>query len=242
MEASNLSVNRQFYGNLHNMGHNLISYSHDPDSRYLEDAGVMGDVTTAMRDPIFYRWHGFIDQIFNKHKALLPAYTQENLQYQGVTVQTVEVKINAGNARPNTLLTYWAKNDVDLAAGLDFGPNGNIFASFTHLQHAPFSYNIGVNNTTGARKRGTCRIFICPKVDERGTALTMEEQRLLAIEMDKFTVDCKYGNKFLKLEFKKKVPRFQIEFVFALSFVYFSLFIPFNYSKSWKQHTASSFG
>ena len=151
----------------------------------------MGDVTTAMRDPIFYRWHGFLDNVFNRHKLQLPAYTQAQLGYQNVTVEGVEVRINSANARPNTLLTYWSKSDVDLAAGLDFGPNGNIFASFTHLQHAPFGYSINVQNASNQRKSGTCRIFICPKVDERGTALTLEEQRMLAIEMDKFTVQCK---------------------------------------------------
>jgi len=60
---------------------------------------------------------------------------------------------------------------------------------FTHLQNAPFTYTFNVTNN-GARRTGTCRIFICPKVDERNQALNLEEQRLLAIEMDKFTVDC----------------------------------------------------
>lgn len=54
MESSILSPNRQLYGDLHNMGHVFISYSHDPDHRHLESFGVMGDSATAMRDPIFY--------------------------------------------------------------------------------------------------------------------------------------------------------------------------------------------
>lgn len=48
LEASAISPNRQLYGNLHNMGHNVIAYVHDPDNRHLEDYGVMADVTTAM--------------------------------------------------------------------------------------------------------------------------------------------------------------------------------------------------
>ena len=36
MEASILSPNRKLYGDLHNMGHTLISYQHDPDHRHLE--------------------------------------------------------------------------------------------------------------------------------------------------------------------------------------------------------------
>lgn len=35
IEASILSVNRNYYGNLHNRGHNLIAYSHDPENKYL---------------------------------------------------------------------------------------------------------------------------------------------------------------------------------------------------------------
>lgn len=35
----------------------------------------MGDSATAMRDPIFYQWHAFIDDIFQEHKDLLPRYS-----------------------------------------------------------------------------------------------------------------------------------------------------------------------
>lgn len=54
VEASALSPNKVLYGNLHNEGHNIIAFVHDPERKYLEEFGVMGDVTTAMRDPIFY--------------------------------------------------------------------------------------------------------------------------------------------------------------------------------------------
>ena len=85
IEASSLTVNRQLYGNLHNMGHNLISLAHDPDARFREDISVMGDVTTAMRDPIFYRWHSFIDQIFTKFKDLLPSYDNNQVDLKALT-------------------------------------------------------------------------------------------------------------------------------------------------------------
>lgn len=51
VESTQLSVNRTYYGNLHGFGHDLISFIHDPDGRYLEDFSVMGHVATAMRDP-----------------------------------------------------------------------------------------------------------------------------------------------------------------------------------------------
>lgn len=99
---------------------------------------------------------------------------------------------SAQKTPPNILLTFWKKSDVDLAAGLDFGPSGSIYAKFVHLQHTPFAYSVLVNNNSGAPKMGTCRIFMCPKADERGTPLKFNEQRLLAVEMDKFTVNCMF--------------------------------------------------
>lgn len=180
------------YGSLHNQGHNVISFVHDPDNRHLEDYGVMGDVTTAMRDPIFYRWHSFIDSVFVRYKNTLPKYPTNKIAYPGIEIKSVQTKImRQSNSPTNVLLTFWQKSQVDLAAGLDFGPQGNVFARFTHLQHAPFSYQISVNNTSGSMKRGTCRIFIAPKNDERGMELSFRDQRLLMIEMDKFTVNCK---------------------------------------------------
>ncbi|XP_053966734.1 phenoloxidase 2 [Anastrepha ludens] len=194
IESTDLSVNPGFYGDLHNQGHNAISFSHDPDNRFLEDFGVMGDVTTAMRDPIFYRWHGYLDTLFNRFKEKLPAYSEPELGYDGVSVIRADVRImSASKNIINTLLTYWEKSDVDLAAGLDFGPGGSIYALFTHLQHSPFEYMIEVNNETGAVKRGTCRIFLCPITDERGTPLSLNEQRQLAIELDKFPVNLMPG-------------------------------------------------
>lgn len=45
-----------------------------------ENGGPMSDTTTAMRDPIFYRWHKYIDIIFDTYKQTLPPY-----QVQGVS-------------------------------------------------------------------------------------------------------------------------------------------------------------
>ncbi|XP_055379568.1 phenoloxidase 2-like [Condylostylus longicornis] len=199
IEASALTPNRQYYGNLHNMGHNLIALCHDPDSRHLEEFGVMGDVSTAMRDPVFYRWHGFIDGIFKKYKDLLPPYQANDLSNDGIVVNGIECKImSTGRTAPNQLLTYWQKSDVDLAAGLDFGPNGNVFAEFTHLQHPPFEYSINVSNNSGTQKQGTCRLFLCVKQDERGMDLSYNDQRDFAIELDKFLVNMKPGQNVIK--------------------------------------------
>ena len=144
-----------------------------------------------MRDPYFYKWHGMVDWIFRKYQDTLPEYTPQQTGYDGVVVNSVNVAISRGSkSQPNKLLTFWQKSAVDLNAGLDFG-TGTVLASFTHLQHAPFNYDISVTNSGGARQ-GTCRIFIAPKADERGIPLTYNQQRLFVIEMDKFYVNCEY--------------------------------------------------
>ncbi|XP_058123431.1 uncharacterized protein LOC131294559 [Anopheles ziemanni] len=193
MEPSALSVNSTFYGNYHGNLHNIIAYSHDPDNRFLEGYGVVGEFQTAMRDPTFYRLHAQVDNMFHRYKRTLQPYNENQLGYNGIQIQSVGVQLNRANAPANVLLTYWQRTQVDLATGLDFGPQGNVFASFTHLQHAPFTFRLAVNNTSGAARRGTCRIFIGPKVDERNTTLTMEEQRLLMVELDKFNVNLNPG-------------------------------------------------
>ncbi|XP_055688055.1 phenoloxidase 2-like [Lutzomyia longipalpis] len=194
VEASILTPNPQVYGDFHNMGHLMIAYNHDPDNRYLEQFGVMGDLATVMRDPIFYRWHGYVDFIFQKYKNTLPPYnTNTDLNFDGVTVQSVTCQMNQRNTPANIILTYWQRGELNLGAGLDFGRQGNVFAQFTHLQHAPFSWRIEVNNDSGAPRQGTCRIFICPRNDERGLPFTFRDQRLLMIEMDRFTVNLSPG-------------------------------------------------
>lgn len=185
-----LSPNPQLYGDLHNMLHNFIAFAHDPDHRHLEDSGVMGDSTTAMRDPIFYRVHAYVDDILQEHKRLLTPYTEAELGFNGIQIDDLSIQPESGNA--NTFYTFWQQSDIDLSRGLDFLPRGNVLARFTHLQHQTFSYRVKVNNTTGAEKMGTVRIFMAPKCDERNREMRFTEQRLLMIELDRFTVTSEY--------------------------------------------------
>src|SRR5207253_975976 len=59
--------NHATYGNLHNDGH-IHFMLYDNTTPY----GVMGDTSTAIRDPIFFRWHKQIDDIFYKWQERQP--------------------------------------------------------------------------------------------------------------------------------------------------------------------------
>nr|WGN96286.1 setae polypeptide [Ochrogaster lunifer] len=185
LEASILSPNIELYGSIHNNGHSFSAYMHDPEHRYLESFGVIADEATTMRDPFFYRWHAWIDDVFQRHKesrAVRP-YTRSQLENPGVQVTSVAVETDGGQT--NVLNTFWMMSDVDLSRGLDFSDRGPVYARFTHLNHRPFKYVIKVNNT-GSARACTVRIFIAPKFDERNLAWNLSDQRKMCIEMDRF--------------------------------------------------------
>ncbi|XP_022120686.2 phenoloxidase subunit 1 isoform X1 [Pieris rapae] len=195
MESSILSPNRPFYGDLHNMGHVFISYAHDPDHRNLEQFGVMGDSATAMRDPIFYRWHAYVDDLFQLYKDKLQPYSSDMLDFAGIRVLSVDLQSTGG---ANTLSTQWEQSTVDLGRGLDFTPRGSVLARFTHLTHDDFTYVIEVNNTSGQGVMGTVRLFMAPTQDERGNPLNFNDQRRLMIELDKFTQSIPAGTSTIR--------------------------------------------
>ncbi|XP_063833191.1 phenoloxidase subunit 2-like [Ostrinia nubilalis] len=195
IESSILSPNPERYGSLHNNGHSFTAYIHDPNHRYLESHSVMADEATTMRDPYFYRWHAFIDDLFQKHKESphVRKYQRSELDYPGVEVRSVSVESNTPGARSNELNTFWMTSDVDLSRGLDFSDRGNVYVRFTHLNHRSFRYVINVNNS-GRARRTTVRIFLAPKFDEGGRAWLLSDQRKMFIEMDKFVHDLRPGN------------------------------------------------
>lgn len=49
----------------------------------------MGDSATAMRDPVFYKWHAFINDIFLEHKNTLPAYGVDQVHSKFVCFYSV---------------------------------------------------------------------------------------------------------------------------------------------------------
>lgn len=53
-------------------------------------------------------------------------------------------------------------------------------------------YTINVVNDKNMQTRGTVRIFMAPKFDEKGEEFKFSEMRLLMMEMDRFTVNRKF--------------------------------------------------
>uniref|UniRef100_A0A182MIR8 Tyrosinase copper-binding domain-containing protein n=1 Tax=Anopheles culicifacies TaxID=139723 RepID=A0A182MIR8_9DIPT len=193
IERTSLSINRNYYGDVHNGGHMLVSYIHDPRGTYLESFGVMGGVATTMRDPLFYRWHKFVDNLFVRHKMRLPPYTAAELNNGSVMLESLETQLERSGGAVNNLVTFLERSQVDIGAGLDFAPTGSAFVSFTHLQHAPFVYRLRINSTARENRQDTVRIFLLPRLNEQGRPLTFDERRTMAIELDSFRVNLRPG-------------------------------------------------
>ena len=99
------------YGNLHNMGHVLIAALSNP-------SGVMRDPRTAVRDPIFFRWHRLVDDIVFEW--------QETLAENDFASDAPNVSLRkepGGDKSPDILLSF--KKDIPEAAAPDF--DGEIY-------------------------------------------------------------------------------------------------------------------
>lgn len=123
----------------------MISSCHDPDSKYLETYGVMSDTPTAVRDPIFFRWHQSMDNMCIKLKSHLTPYSTTDLSFNGIQLQSLDL-LNS-NDLPldnNEIITFWQKSDVNLQHGLDYHSQQPFHVRFTHLnyQHFTYSYDI----------------------------------------------------------------------------------------------------
>lgn len=141
LESNALSKNPQLYGDLHNSGHSVISFMHDPDMKYKEEAGLLADSTTAARDPVFYRWHKMIDDLCVKLKDRSPPYDNSNLTFRGIKINSLDL-IRASDQKPtNELITFWQKSTVNLQNGLDFHANSPSLVTFTHLNYQNFIYS-----------------------------------------------------------------------------------------------------
>ncbi|XP_022111514.1 hemocyanin AA6 chain-like [Acanthaster planci] len=99
IEANVSTPNPHLYGSvgIHNRGHDILAGITDPDLRYNQAGGVMGDTAAAIRDPMFFRWHKFVDDLFFLHKIKLTPYTEAELSFEKVKVDSVKLQIGGKN-------------------------------------------------------------------------------------------------------------------------------------------------
>nr|ACV33306.1 hemocyanin [Nebalia kensleyi] len=181
IESSVYSPNAQYYGALHNLAHIMLGRQADPHGKYKMPPGVMEHFETATRDPSFFRLHKYMDNIFKEHKDSLPAYSSDELGFDGVSLDSVAID--------GTLETYFEHFKFDLTMAVDDTPeiaDVELTADVSRLNHKSFAYNFQLTNNKGSPASAVFRVFLCPRKDYNGILIPLEERRWLCIEMDKF--------------------------------------------------------
>ncbi|ODN01444.1 Hemocyanin E chain [Orchesella cincta] len=211
VEATSISVNPLYYDTfgIHNYGHMMIAWMTDPFFKLHAPPGIMAEQAMSMRDPAFYPYHIWLDNnIFERFKQTLAPYQAIGgdfpLLWRGIEVQHVEL-ISKSSEAPNQLKTFWTERRFQLQPGVD-GSVGEIAEEehanvcATHLAHEPFIYKIVVERKHCAKTKsgkGTIRIFMAPRYDEKGRRFHLKEQRRLMFQVDAFQVKLRVGKNII---------------------------------------------
>ena len=185
------------------MGHMVIALIADPAVPGAVPGGVMGQVSTAIRDPVFYRWHRHIDDLFAQGwQDKQPV--QDFSDRPKVTIRDVLTGNPSHGVSPDIIVCLasqvpadaqafgqaqfgGAKFDSDPAASgvttdvLSTTMRRRTLASgveVEELDHDDFYYFIRVRNDAAAPQTVTVRIFLA--------AAQFIEDRRRWIELDKF--------------------------------------------------------
>ncbi|XP_045606902.2 pseudohemocyanin-2-like [Procambarus clarkii] len=189
IESSMYSPNADYYGSLNNLGQVLLGHQGDPHDKYHEAPSVLEHYETATRDPAFYQLHKYIDDLFRKHKDRLPPYNKEELEFQGVAINSINID--------GTLETYLEDYEYSLINAVDSKDeveNVEISTFLPRLMHKDFSFNIDIMNNNDAEVLATIRIFAWPLRDSNGVIFPFNEGRWHAIELDRFWKTLTPGN------------------------------------------------
>jgi len=170
---------RSQYGDLHNTGHTIIADLHKGMGE-----GIMATPNVALRDPVFSRWHKYVDDIFLSYKNSLVPYTDKDLNFPGVELTDVTVKTEAGDN--NTLATFMDHDAFVQLGSLDMTKAGrsSVGVSYTRLDNLPFTFNLEIKASNYIK--GMVRIFILPAVIPAGLQVNVTQ---LAVELDRFHVN-----------------------------------------------------
>ena len=202
IEGNEDSVNSRYYGSYYTMLRSLFALILDPSDRHGVAPGPIAFYETALRDPAFYVFQQYINNLFFQYKENLPAYQGAELYFPGVAVKDIQV---------SDLVTYFDLFDVDVSYAVDVAnaqeASGiNYVAKVPRLNHKPFTYKIKV--FSNQKTNGVVRVFLGPKAEVLHSnffgdsnveyfgqeTYDLDRLRKYFVELDRFPVKCKYLN------------------------------------------------
>lgn len=196
------SKNHRFYGEYELYMRYLFGASIERVEHNYYLPSVLEHYETSLRDPVFYQMYKRILQLYFKYKEHLPAYKYEELNFNGVKIEGVEV---------DKLTTYFSKFEADITNAVDFEvydthttpmqkfgylsqyKNHDVYikARQSRLNHLPFTMKLHVNSDKA--QKAVVKVFLGPKYDYHGHVYTLEDNAENFFELDHWYVDLVAG-------------------------------------------------
>ncbi|KAG8298946.1 hypothetical protein J6590_002913 [Homalodisca vitripennis] len=154
--------------------------------------GTIENESAALRDPVFYQIIARVVGFLQAFKNQLKPYKQEQLEYPGVQVQSVNV---------DKLVTYLDEAEVELYNAITYqqGEQAETYqykARQPQLNYKPFNYNIQL--TSDKDSDAVVRVFFGPQYDVQGRPFNLEQARQYFVEVERFIAKLKSGQNTIK--------------------------------------------
>ncbi|KZC07219.1 Hexamerin [Dufourea novaeangliae] len=182
------SCNIKFYGMYDALARDILGYSFEYKDKSKMIPSALQCYPVNMRDPAFYMLYKRIMSYFLRYKKYLPSYTQSELQFPGVKIESVNI---------DKLSTYFDQCDTLISnavavENLKTGQSLRLKARRRCLNYKPFSYKFNINSDK--EMKGMLRIFLGPSFDEiKQDFIYLKNYYYNFVEMDKFVVELRQG-------------------------------------------------
>ncbi|XP_046671687.1 hexamerin-like isoform X2 [Homalodisca vitripennis] len=185
------AANNGLYGYL-DVFRQLVGGIVDPYHQNQVAPGTIENESAALRDPVFYQIIARVAGFLQAFKNQLKPYKQEQLEYPGVQVQSVNV---------DKLVTYLDEAEVELYNAITYqqGEQAETYqykARQPQLNYKPFNYNIQL--TSDKDGDAVVRVFFGPQYDVQGRPFNLEQARQYFVEVERFIAKLKSGQNTIK--------------------------------------------
>ena len=192
------SINKNLYGEINNKGHQVIANLNDPKGKYQISPGPMNWDQTAPRDPVFYRWHKFVDLVFDDHRRNMKPHTKKDIEFPGIEIESFEVELQPEEYhkknvdkpldKKNNFYTYSETKEYSV---FNVDPQQKVtIKKKDFLDHIPFTYKIALKNKNKSDVMVCFRIFLAPETRDE----SLENWRSMFVELDRFVITVEAGN------------------------------------------------
>ncbi|KAG5899201.1 hypothetical protein JTB14_026954 [Gonioctena quinquepunctata] len=189
IEGNHDSPNFHYYGPIWHYARHLLGYSTQQLDQNEVLPSALEHFETTMRDPVFYRLiMKLVVLPFQRYLSRIPAYTKDELTFNGVEVTEVEM---------GPLHTYYDSFYSSLVNSVFYKPHEphgdfNVRVRQLRLNHLPFEFKIHIKSEKP--QKASVKVFMGPKYDRNGKPMNIKDNRLYFVQMEHFVTDLHAGD------------------------------------------------